>query len=266
MRDLFEFGMALGDLMDEEVNAWEILRGLVAQEDWEEIGNRGFSGGIVNTIKREVESRGKDDLMVALRNLAKEETEKLNKEIKDALKNATSIQSRGSLGDVLSQVYRRADDHNRRHRLLAAAFADRLTDLVFPAAERAAKLSELSARDKPTVEAGKYLEEACLCYFYELYSAAAVMCRSSLEDIIETRVRQLRPDLLSELAEGPYNLGALIAITSRPASNVIPPEAWREIRTVNELGNRAAHEKSLVEKDALECLIAVRHALVCILK
>jgi hypothetical protein len=263
--DLFEFKISLGDLMEEEVNAWESLHRLVAQENWEVIGNR-YSERFVKTIKREVESRGKDEFVVVLRQLAKEESEKLNKEISDVLKNATSIQSRGSLGDVLSQVYKRADDHDRRYRLLAAAFADRLTDMVFPAAERAAKLTEMSAKEKPTVEAEKYLEEACLCYFYELYSASAVMCRSILEEIIGTRVRQLRPDLLSEPKVGPYNLGALIAVTSRPASNVIPPEAWREIRTVNELGNRAAHEKPLGEKDALECLLAARHCLVCILK
>ena len=263
--DLYEFGMSLGGLMEGEVNAWETLHRLVTQENWEVIGNL-YSERFVKTIKRVLESGGKDDLMIALQKLAKEETEKLNKEIKDALKNATSIQSRGSLGDILSQVYKRADDHDRRYRLLAAAFADRLTDLVFPAAERAAKLSEMSAKEKPTIEAEKYLEEACLCYFYELYSASAVMCRSILEEIIETRVRQLRPELLSEVKEGPYNLGALIAVTSRPASDVIPPEARREIWTVNELGNRAAHEGPLMEKDALECLLAARHSLICILK
>ncbi len=263
--DLFEFGMSLGDLMDGEVNAWETLRTLVEQDNWEAIESR-FSNGIVNTVRREVGSRGKDDLIIVLRKLAKQETEKLNKEIKDALKNATSIQSRGLLGDILSQVYRRADDHDRRYRLLAAAFADRLTDLVFPAAERAAKMSEMSAREKPTAEAEKYLEEACLCYFYELYSACAVMCRSILEEIIEKRVRQVQPDLLKELGNGPYNLGGLIGVSCRPASKVTPPEAWREILTVNELGNRAAHEKPLMEKDALDCLVSARHSLVCILK
>lgn len=263
---LFEFEKSLGELMNEEVNAWEILRGLVAQKKWEEIGNRGFSDGIVHTIKRVTKSLGEGELEDILRKLAKDETEKLNKEIKDALKNATSIQFRGSLGDKLSQVYKRADDHKRRYRLLAAAFADRLTDLVFPAAERAAKLSELNAKKKPTLEAEKYLEEASLCYFYELYSACAVMCRSILEEVIHKHVGQMRPDLLREIGTGPYYLRDLIRVTSRPASNVIPPEARHPIQKVIELGNRAAHEQPLEEKDAWDCLVAARLSLNCILK
>jgi hypothetical protein len=220
---------------------------------------------MAGVLREDVESCRKEDLTAILRQLAKEETEKLNKEIKDALKNATSIQYRGSLGDVLSQVYRRADDHKRRYRLLAVAFADRLTDLVFPAAERAANLSELSAKEKPTVEAEKYLEEACLCYFYELYSASAVMCRSILEELLEKRIRRLRPDLLRGV-EGPATLGALLKAASRPPENIIPAEALREFWRANELGSKAAHEKPISEEDALQCLVAARHSLACILK
>ena len=269
--DLTNLSVSLADIMDEESSRgrlFERLRRLVAEENW---------GGIADyvgeettaVIKRDVDSVGRDEYTARLGQIAKEETDKLNRAIKQALKDATSFQLRGSLGDKLIQLHRRADDHDRKYGLLAVVFADRLTDLVFPAAERAAKLTNLIVREKPTPEAERYLEEACLCYFYELYTASAVMCRSVVEEVIEKRVRRLKIDALNELKYSGCTLGALLGFAKRPelrGTNIIPPEAWREVQTVNDLGSRAVHEEPLLEKEAWECLTAARHSLVSILK
>src|SRR5262245_5154865 len=117
---------------------------------------------------------------------------------------------------VLGQLDRRRDSQEQRHSLLALALADRLTDLVFPAAERASKLNDLIIREKPSPQAEGYLEEACLCYFYELYSASAVMCRSVLEEVIERRLRRLNLDELQSLNQTDYTLGTMLGIAERP--------------------------------------------------
>ncbi|SRR5216683_773447 len=266
--DLFDLGVSLGEILRDEVNLAEMLVPLVDREDWDEIARR-FSRELTEGLREDVQSHGKEDLLRLLRRMDKDETEKLNREIKKALKDATSFQLRGALGDILVQFYRRAELQNRKSNLLAVAFADRLTDLVFPAAERAAKLSELIVRERPTGEAEKYLEEACLCYFYELYSASAVMCRSILEEVIEKRIGQLKSDLPKDSKETPHTLGALLRFAEglgALGTKVVPPEAWREVQTVNTLANRAVHQSPILEEEAGACLAAARHALGCILK
>jgi hypothetical protein len=269
--DLTHLSVSLGDIMSEESGGgglFEQLSRLVAKENWDGIAYN-FGDETVATIKKEVEARGKYELVALLGQIAKEKTEKLNREIKQALKDATSFQLRGSLGDKLLQLHKRADDQTRKYGLLAVAFADRLTDLVFPAAERAAKLTNLIVKERPTPEAEKYLEEACLCYFYELYSASAIMCRAILEEAIEKRFEQFGIDPRKELNDGTCTLGALLRLGERRdvlRRNVIPVEALREMHTVNDLGSRAVHEEPLSEKDAWECLTAARHALGGILR
>ena len=266
--DLMHLSISLGDLLSDEVNLAGVLGRLVDKEKWDEIADW-VSYETAKALKRDVEERGKDELVASLRQMAKEETEKLEREIKQALKDATSFEFRGSLGDKLIQFNKRADQQDRQSNLLAVAFADRLTDLVFPAAERAAKLTNLIVKERPTPEAEKYLEEACLCYFYELYSASAVMCRSVLEEVIEKRFVRLGIDPVAELGKEGGTLGALLGLAKRPdlrSSSIVPAEAWREVDTVNGLGSRAVHGEPLLEKSALDCLMAARHALVCILR
>lgn len=266
--NLNELEISLGDLLREEVNLAGTLVRLVDRDDWDEIA-RCFSSELTEGLKKDVESHGKEDLLGLLRRIAKDETEKLNKEIKQALKDATSFQFRGSLGDKLVQFHKRAELQNRKSNLLAVAFADQLTDLVFPAADRAAKLSELIVKERPTREAEKYLEEACLCYFYGLYSASAVMCRSILEEVIEKRIAQLRSELPKDSKDAPHTLGALLGFAEGLGplgAKVVPPEAWREVQTVNAIANKAVHQSPILEQEACDCLAAARHSLGCILK
>ena len=265
--DLMHLSISLGDLLSDEVNLAGVFGRLVDEENWDEIaGWLGYETAKV--LRRDVEERGKDELVALLRQMAKEETEKLEREIKQALKDATSFELRGSLGDRLVQFNKRADQQDRKSNLLAAAFADRLTDLVFPAAERAAKLTNLIVKERPTPEAEKYLEEACLCYFYELYSASAIMCRAILEEAIEKRFERFGMDPRKEVNVGTCTLGALLRLGERRdlLRNVIPVEALHEMHTVNHLGSRAVHQEPLSENDACECLTAARYALMSILK
>jgi Domain of unknown function (DUF4145) len=269
--DLTNLSVSLSEVIDEESwrgKLFERLRRLVAEENWNGIGDC-IGDETAAVIKRGVDSVGRDEYTARLGQIAKEETDKLNRQIKQALKDATSFQLRGSLGDKLIQLHKRTDDQNRTYGLLAVAFADRLTDLVFPAAERAAKLANLIVKERPSPEAEKYLEEACLCYFYELYSASAVMCRSVLEEVIEKRFGRLGIDPVAELGKDGCTLGALLGLAKRSglrSRGIVPAEAWREVDTVNDLGSRAVHGDPLLEKTALDCLMAARHALVCILK
>ena len=99
--DLTDLSVSLDDIMSEEsggAGLFEQLRRLVAKENWDGIADY-FGDETAATIKKEVESRGKDELVVLLGQIAKEKTDKLNREIKQALKDATSFQLRGSLGD-----------------------------------------------------------------------------------------------------------------------------------------------------------------------
>lgn len=122
--DLTDLSVSLGDIMHEESSGgrlFEILRRLVTEENWDGIADY-FGDETVATIKKEVESHGRDELVELLGQIAKEKTDKLNREIKEALRDATSFQLRGSLGDKLIQLHKRADEDQRRYRLLAVAF------------------------------------------------------------------------------------------------------------------------------------------------
>jgi len=77
--------------------------------------------------------------------------------------------------------------------LLRAAFALELLELVEPAVVRATQLRECVVAAPSSEEADRYLDEATRCYFFGLFTACAVMCRSVLEEA----VRQKLPAVLS---------------------------------------------------------------------
>jgi hypothetical protein len=121
--DLMHVSISLGDLLSDEVSLAGVLGHLVDEEKWDEIADW-VSCETANALKRDLEEHGKDEFVALLRRMAKEETEKLEREIKQALKNATSFEFRGSLGDKLIRFNRRADQLDRQSNLLA--FAARL--------------------------------------------------------------------------------------------------------------------------------------------
>ena len=260
--NLLDLQIEIDMIHDDETLAgtYRMLQNLIKRRDWK---------GLENLLGAETAEfvRGADPAGELCKKLAEEHTAKFNQEIKQALKDASSFQVLGSLGEKFIELDKRIEDRNRKSNLLAVAFADRLTDLIYPAAERAAKLAKLIIKIKPSPEAEKYLEEACLCFFYELYSACAVMCRSALEETIKKRIERLQVD--HHLKEKGYTLGLMLGLAQQPhlrEKGIVPPEVWREVGSVNYLGGTAVHERPISESEAWDCLIAARMALTAILK
>ena len=266
--DLTTLEIELGDLaLPEEAYSseglYKSLANLVGEDKWDELSRRVPQETAAN-LKLIADQRGKEKCIDILRTLATKEAARAAETIRQTIRSATSFHVRGSLGDALVQLHERAEEQELRSNLLAIAFADRLTDLVFPAADRAAKLTNLIVRQQPSREAENYLEEACFCYFYALYSACAVMCRAVLEEILRKRIHNLNRNQSGDITDATNTLGALVS--KAKTLKAIPPEAFHETDRVKELGDRAAHGDPLHEEDAWESLLAARHAVTCILK
>jgi hypothetical protein len=158
------------------------------------------------------------------------------------------------------QLQRIAD---RENALLKTAFAFKLVDLIEPAAVRASKLAELVVNEPASEEADRYLEEASQCFFFGVFTACVVMCRSLLEEVLESR---LPADLVQRLnarnAEREVTLGSLLfVVNNAPSSPYFSAKFLRAARIVNQLGTRGAHGHPATEQDAWECLSKTREAL-----
>jgi hypothetical protein len=94
--------------------------------------------------------------------------------------------------------------------LLRAAFALELLELVEPAVARATELRECVVAAPSTEEADRYLDEATRCYFYGLFTACAVMCRSVLEEAIKQKL----PPQLARMVRTRYRNTATLATCS----------------------------------------------------
>jgi len=155
----------------------------------------------------------------------------------------------------------------QQNNLLRAAFALELLELVEPAVARATHLRECIVSTSCSEEADRYLDEATRCYFFGLFTACAVMCRSVLEEAIKQKLppwlaRQVRsryrnaPTLGNLLHEVNDNL----RLTGIDAA--FPALANR----VNDVGRKAVHQKLLLEEEARECLQNAREALELLLR
>jgi len=97
------------------------------------------------------------------------------------LTSLTRLQQAGLGGATPAwQEIQRALD-GQQNDLLRAAFALELLELVEPAVVRATHLRECVVGEASSEEADRYLDEATRCYFFGLFTACAVMCRSVLE-------------------------------------------------------------------------------------
>jgi hypothetical protein len=86
---------------------------------------------------------------------------------------------------LVERLQRQADEDNT---LLETAFAYKLVDLIEPAANRASKLAEVVVKEPSSEEADHYLGETSQCYFFGLFTACVVMCRSLLEEVLERKL------------------------------------------------------------------------------
>ncbi|HEU5352646.1 MAG TPA: DUF4145 domain-containing protein [Terracidiphilus sp.] len=155
----------------------------------------------------------------------------------------------------------------QQHDLLRAAFALELLQLIEPAVLRANELRECVVSSPASDEADRYLDEATRCYFYGLFTACAVMCRSVLEEA----VKQKLPAQLARLIRSRYRNAATLGNLLHEVNNNLQltgfhPEFPAVANRVNDAGKRAVHQGLLTEDEARQCLQSARAALQLLLQ
>ena len=164
------------------------------------------------------------------------------------------------------QAIQRALDAQQND-LLRAAFALELLELVEPAVLRATHLRECVVAAPSSEEADRYLDEATRCYFFGLFTACAVMCRSVLEEAIKQKL----PDSLARLIRTRYRnaptLGNLLhEVNNNLQQTGFDPAFPRVANLVNDIGKKAVHQGLLSEDEARHCLQNAREALQILLR
>jgi hypothetical protein len=151
--------------------------------------------------------------------------------------------------------------------LLCTAFALELLELVEPAVQRATHLRECVVAEPSSEEADRYLDEATRCYFFGLFTACAVMCRSVLEEAIKQKL----PSALSGLIRTRYRNDATLGNLLHEVNNNlqrpgIDADFSRVANLVNDIGRKAVHQGLLSEDEARSCLQNARTALQLLLR
>jgi hypothetical protein len=164
------------------------------------------------------------------------------------------------------QEIQRALD-GQRNDLLRTAFALELLELVEPAVERATQLRECVVVTPSSEEADRYLDEATRCYFYGLFTACAVMCRSVLEEAIKQKL----PAGIMRQVHSRYRKTATLGNLLHEVNNNLQltgfdAEFPRVANLVNDVGRKAVHQGLLSEDEARECLQNARTALQLLLR
>jgi hypothetical protein len=182
------------------------------------------------------------------------------------LTSLTRLQQAGNGHTPAWKSIQRALD-SRQNDLLRAAVAAEFLDLVEPAVARATHLRECVVASASSEEADRYLDEATRCYFFALFTACAVMCRSVLEEAIKQKL----PDGLRRLIRTRYRnaptLGNLLhEINNNLLSTGIAPSFPRLANQVNDIGKKAVHQGLLSEDEARACLQNAREALQMLLQ
>lgn len=157
-------------------------------------------------------------------------------------------------------------DHQQND-LLRAAFALELLQLVEPAVARATHLRECVVNSSCSEQADRYLDEATRCYFYGLFTACAVMCRSVLEEAIKQRL----PERLTKIIRSRYRNTATLGNLLHEVNNnlidcAINPDFPHLANRVNDIGKKAVHQGLLGEDEARHSLQTAREALELLLR
>jgi len=151
--------------------------------------------------------------------------------------------------------------------LLRAAVAAEFLDLVEPAVARATHLRECVVASATSDEADRYLDEATRCYFFALFTACAVMCRSVLEEAIKQKLPQGLQTLIRSRYRNAATLGNLLhEINNNLHATGIAPSFPKLANQVNDIGKKAVHQGLLSEDEARSCLQNAREALQMLLQ
>src|SRR5579863_6435691 len=196
------------------------------------------------------------------RHMAQEMRQGFVQHARQRLTSLTRLQTASTSGAAPAwQSIQRALDAQQND-LLRAAFALELLELVEPAVLRAAHLRECVVAAASSEEADRYLDEATRCYFFGLFTACAVMCRSVLEEAIKQKL----PSALARQVRSRYRnaptLGNLLhEVNDNLRLTGIDPSFPVMANRVNDMGRRAVHQGLLLEEEARECLQHARAAL-----
>ena len=182
------------------------------------------------------------------------------------LTSLTRLQQAGPDSTPAWQSIQRALD-SQQNDLLRAAVAQELLDLIEPAVARATHLRECVVASPSSEEADRYLDEATRCYFFALFTACAVMCRSVLEEAIKQKL----PDGIKSLIRARYRnaptLGNLLhEVNNNLRASGIDPGFPRLANLVNDIGKKAVHQGLLSGDEARNCLQNARSALQMLLQ
>jgi len=196
------------------------------------------------------------------RNLAQEMRQGFIQHARQRLTSLTRLQHAGNGAETPAwQEIQRALDAQQND-LLRAAIALELLELVEPAVFRATHLRECVVAAASSEDADRYLDEATRCYFFGLFTACAVMCRSVLEEAIKQKL----PPVLTRLVRTRYRNAATLGNLLHEVNNNlqltgIDADFPRVANQVNDTGRKAVHQGLLSEDEARLCLQNARQAL-----
>ena len=146
--------------------------------------------------------------------------------------------------------------------LLRAAFALEMLELVEPAVLRAAHLRECVVATPSSEEADRYLDEATRCYFFGMFTACAVMCRSVLEEAIKQKLPGTLTRQIRTRYRNTATLGNLLhEVNNNLLLTGIDAKFPHLANQVNDTGKKAVHQGLLSEDEARGCLQSARRAL-----
>ncbi len=201
------------------------------------------------------------------RMLAQEMQQGFIQHARQRLTSLTKLQCAGFEGPTPAwQEIQRALD-SRQNDLLRTAFALELLELVEPALVRATHLRECVVAAPSSEEADRYLDEATRCYFFGLFTACAVMCRSVLEEAIKQKL----PAGLTRQVRTRYRNTATLGNLLHEVNNNLQLIGFdadfpRVANLVNDTGKKAVHQGLLSEDEARACLQNARQALQLLLR
>jgi Domain of unknown function (DUF4145) len=156
---------------------------------------------------------------------------------------------------------------SQEHDLLRTALTLELVDIIEPAVARATHLRECVVAAPSSEEADRYLDEATRCYFFGLFTACAVMCRSVLEEAIKQKLPACLARLVRTRYRNAATLGNLLhEINNNLRLTGIDPDFPRLANQVNDTGKKAVHQGLLSEGEARLCLQNAREALELLLR
>jgi hypothetical protein len=196
------------------------------------------------------------------RDLAREMRQGFVQHARQRLTSLTRLQSAGCDAPTPAwQEIQRALD-GQQNDLLRVAIALEMLGLVEPAVFRATHLRECVVASASSEDADRYLDEATRCYFFGLFTACAVMCRSVLEEAIKQKL----PASLSRQVRTRYRNTATLGNLLHEVNNNLQLTGFDSdfpsvANQVNDLGKKATHQGLISEDEARLCVQNARQAL-----